>query len=199
MGRNAAHRPSHFLNRICVIRRCSSAASYSSEASSFCSRRRRISKISVDVFPVAHTIKIRPKRLSYWQLPSASDVMSSLDSEAFFCSSVDQVLDCTPAETFAADWPIRESLQRDSIQSDTPRPRQTCSDVRNSNSSSSIGLLPATPLAQARDPQHGKISTAATSAAIWFQRANISFTRGSRSTQVVREIPHLNLRRYLNR
>src|SRR5579862_1119742 len=41
---NSTHDTSHFLRRRCAIWRCCSAASRSSVASSFCKRRRRISR-----------------------------------------------------------------------------------------------------------------------------------------------------------
>jgi hypothetical protein len=56
--------PSHFRSRNCVINLCCSAASRISVAGSFSIRFSRIASISAADLPVAHTIKIRPKRFS---------------------------------------------------------------------------------------------------------------------------------------
>ena len=46
-----------------MIFACSSAAMRNSVARSFCSRERSSASISAAVFPVAHTMKMNPKRL----------------------------------------------------------------------------------------------------------------------------------------
>lgn len=62
---NCAHGLSSFSNLSRVILRCSSAAMRNSLRGSFCKRAFRIRSISVEVLPVAQTMKMKPKRSSY--------------------------------------------------------------------------------------------------------------------------------------
>ena len=62
---NCAHWVSSFSNLSRVIFRCSSAATDSSAAASFRNRVFKIASISSEDLPVAQTMKMKPKRLSY--------------------------------------------------------------------------------------------------------------------------------------
>src|SRR6266576_1091040 len=108
VSRNLAHPVTHFLSRMCMICRCSSAACCSSVASSLCNRRRRISRISLADFPVAQTIKIRPNFCSYSRLPHFSAIFTASSAvAAFSCSCSDQVEDCAGASFSALVSPMR--------------------------------------------------------------------------------------------
>src|SRR6266849_1986482 len=61
---NRAHSLSSFSNLSRVIFRCSSAATRNSVPGSFRKRALRIASISSEVFPVAQTMKMKPKRSS---------------------------------------------------------------------------------------------------------------------------------------
>src|SRR6266576_3614961 len=108
VSRNLAHPVTHFLSRMCMICRCSSAASCSSVASSLCSRRRRISRISLADFPVAQTIKIRPNFCSYSRLPHFSPIFTASSAvAAFCCSCADHAPELAATSFSASVTPIR--------------------------------------------------------------------------------------------
>jgi len=65
MGGDCTHGLSSFSNLRRVIFCCCSAATRNSVSGSCCKRSFRIANISSEVFPVAQTIKIKPKRSSY--------------------------------------------------------------------------------------------------------------------------------------
>ena len=66
MGRDCAHWLSSFSNLSRVIFRCSSAAMRNSVPGSFCKRSLRIASMSAELLPVAQTMKMKPKRSSYF-------------------------------------------------------------------------------------------------------------------------------------
>jgi hypothetical protein len=77
---DGAHDVRSFSNLNLVIFRCSSAAIRSSVGLSLCRRWLRIASISGEDFPVAQTMKMKPKRCSYSRLPSASAVIVSVEA-----------------------------------------------------------------------------------------------------------------------
>jgi len=173
VGGDSFHAESHFFSRIWAICRCCSAASKSSVSSSLRKRRWRISKISEADFLVAQTMKMRPKRFSYSRLPSASAAFTcSFEALTFCCSVADQVADLADAEDGACDSPIRGWLVKASSQSASRRFFHTSSLAAKREASSGIGLRAAIPSAQALEPQHAKISCAASLGGRVFQRAS---------------------------
>src|SRR5215469_2449395 len=158
------HEWSHFLKRMFVILRCSSAASRNSVASSFARRRRRISNISLADLPVAHTMNTLPKRCSYARLPSAKANWTSCSAVITLdCSSADQAAESTPAVSAAFRSPIRGCFEKASLQSELVRAFQISSEPEAKLCSSSIGRLDTSLRAHETEPQHGKISCAASS------------------------------------
>src|SRR6266576_985398 len=160
--RNPFHPKIHFFNRMFIIFRCSSTASLRSEASSFCRRRFKISRISGPDFPVAHTMNTRWNRLSYSRFPSAKASRTESPASATLrCSSSDHAADCVDAGCGDFRSPIRGCFENASIQSGTSSPRQISSDTVSSDASSCSGLRAATFRAHSGDPQHDTISHAA--------------------------------------
>src|SRR3989440_2819300 len=105
--RNLTHPVIHFLSRMCMICRCSSAASCSSVASSLCSRRRRISRISLADFPVAQTIKIHPNFCSYSRLPHFSAIFTASSAvSGLFSFFVRPTVGISPTYFFAPVSPL---------------------------------------------------------------------------------------------
>jgi hypothetical protein len=166
---------SHFFSRSRAIFRCSSAASRNSVASSLCKRRRRISRISMAGFPVAHKIKMRLKRSSYsWFARARANFTCSTAVATRPCSSPDHASDLDVLGPAALDSPIRGWLWNASFQSDSAKLPQTASQAFNKSISLEIGLRSAIPRAQLLDPQQGTISLAASSSLNLFHRPNTS-------------------------
>jgi hypothetical protein len=87
------------------------------------------------------------------------------------------------------DSPIRGWLRNASNQSESAKARHVSSDAASKAASSETGLLLAIPLAHAREPQHGSISSTAASKGRKFQRASTAVTLSSRFRRAAEEIP----------
>src|SRR5205807_398046 len=77
VGSDGAHFLLSFSNLRRVIFLCSSDAIANSVSGSFCTRSFRDARISSADFPLAQMMKMKPKRSSYFRLPSASAALVS--------------------------------------------------------------------------------------------------------------------------
>src|SRR5258706_7945718 len=107
VGGDCAHWLISFSNLNPVIFRCSSAAPRNSVPRSFRKRSFKAPSISSESFPVAQTMKMKPKRSSYSRFPAAKAALVSVAAACTpDCSRSDQLRACSDCAAAAFCSPI---------------------------------------------------------------------------------------------